>query len=161
MSPRPPSDAAVALRSLPRRFGALFAGLGDDESPEALAHRPAPDGTTAIGHLTAVVRVITAGRDALDQILVSDQPQLEPVTASGSPDAPPGVTLDERLAELASAAAALADRVDGVPAEDWSREGRGSAGTVTAADRVWDVVDTAVATLRSTEATLTEARRAH
>lgn len=162
MSPRPPSDAAVALRSLPRRFRALFTGLGDDESPDALAHRAGPDGTTPIGHLGAAIRLLVDGGRSVEQILVSDDPRLEPLDGSALPAGSDAAgSLEERLAELATAAASLADRVDAVSAADWSRQGRLGTVAVTAADRLWEVVDSGVAALRAAETTLDESRRAH
>src|SRR4051812_725657 len=118
MSPRPPRDGAVALRSLPRRFRGLFAGLGDDESPEALVARPAGDGTTALGHLAAATRAIATTALGLERTLTSDDPTVDPAVVDASA---PGGTLDERLRDLEQAVEALADRVDGTAADDWGR----------------------------------------
>ena len=161
MSTRPPSDAAVALRSLPRRFGALFSGLGEDESPDALAVRPVADGTTGLGHLVAAIRAVTWGAHALDRTLISDDPELEPLALATAGSPAPGGTVAERLAELGWEAEALADRVDRASADEWGRRAQVTgAGTVSAADVLWQVVDAAIASLKSAERTLTEARQA-
>lgn len=164
MPVRPPADAVVALRSLGRRFRAIFAGLEDDESPEDLAHRMGSDGRSALDHVTAAVRSITFLGRALEQLLVEDDPVLHP--AVGDPAgrawaAAPEGTIEERLAELAGAAEALADRADRVAAADWGRAARvaGQDGTVSASSVLWDAVDTAVDHLKSAERTLRDVRR--
>ena len=119
MATRPPSDAVVALRSLGRRFRGLFAGLEADESPDDLAHRVGPDGHAAIDHVVAATRDVTFLGRALEQVLVEDDPVLHPAVvdqAARDWDTTAGGTVEERLAELAWEAEALADRVEHVPA---------------------------------------------
>jgi hypothetical protein len=160
MSARPPSDAIVALRSFPRRFGALFLGLGEDESPDALAVRPAPDGATALGHVAAATDALAAAARGLSQILVTDDPVVEAIgDGSPTPSAPTG-SVDERLSELSREAGALAERAERVTAESWGRTGRTPDGeTVRALDVLWLAVDAAVERLRAAERTLREARQ--
>lgn len=160
MSPRPPRDGAVALRSLPRRFRGLFAGLGEDESPDALARRPAADGTSALGHLVGASQAVAATHRALAQVLTDDDPVVEPITELTPPD--PGGTLEERLSELGWEADSLADRVDPASAEEWGRRGRvgGDADVVSAVDLLWRGIDAAVAHLRSAERVMGEVRQA-
>ena len=163
MATRPPSDAVVALRSLERRFRGLFAGREDDESPDDLAHRIGPDGHAAIDHVVAATRGITFLGRALEQLLVEDDPALHPAvvdrTAREWGD-PPGGTVEERLAELAGEADTLADRVEHVPASDWSRHARvaGNDADVSALDVLWDAVDNAVEHLRDAERTMAAVR---
>jgi hypothetical protein len=149
MSARPPSDAIVALRSFPRRFGALFLGLGEDESPDALAVRPAPDGATALGHVAAATDALAAAARGLSQILVTDDPVVEAIgDGSPTPSAPTG------------SVGALAERAERVTAESWGRTGRTPDGeTVRALDVLWLAVDAAVERLRAAERTLREARQ--
>jgi hypothetical protein len=160
VSPRPPSDGVVAVRSLPRRFRALFAGLGEDESPDALARRPAPDGTTALGHLVAAIGALSAGAVGLDRILVADDPTIDPLP-SPTGGIPSG-TVEDRLSELGWEADAFADRADHVGADGWARQahvaGSGEGVQVTAADLLWQAVDTAVDHLRAAERTLDQVR---
>jgi hypothetical protein len=161
VSPRPPSDGVVAIRSLPRRFRALFAGLGEDESPDALARRPAADGSTALGHLVAAIGACSAGARGLEQVLVSEHPTVDPlpVAVGGAPTG----TVEERLAELGWEADAFADRAEHVGADGWARTAQvagGGAAELTAADLLWQAVDAAVEHLRAAERSLEEARRA-
>lgn len=159
MSPRPPSDGVVAVRSLPRRFRGLFAGLGEDESPDALARRPAADGWSALGHLVAATRALAAGGRALEQVLTADDAVVDPIEVD-TPPAPEG-TLDDRLSELGWEADALADRADRASAEEWGRRAQLRGGAeASALDLLWTGIDAAVGHLRSAERVLVEVRQA-
>jgi hypothetical protein len=164
MATRPPADAVVALRSLGRRFRGLFAGREHDESPDDLAHRVGPDGQSANHHIAAAGRSIAFLGRALEQILVEDDPVLHPGVVdhdarvyAEAPDGP----VEDRLAELESAAEQLAARADRVSAADWGRTGRVASmdASVSAAAVLWDAVDTAVEHLRTAERTLDAVRR--
>lgn len=162
MAPRPPSDAIVALRALGRRARGLFAGLGDDESPDDLAHRHGGSGRSALDELSAATRTLTFLGRALEQTLVDDDPMLHPAVLDATerewPDATG--TVDDHVSELAREAAALADRAEHRSAEEWARAARVARhdATVTALAVLWDAVDSAVAHLRAAERTLAEVR---
>lgn len=162
MAARPPSDAVVALRSLGRRYRGLFAGLGDDESPDDLAHRNGGDGRSALDHAAAATRTLTFLGRALDQALVDDDAVLHPAVADPAarewPDATG--TVDDGLDELARAAEQLADRADRVSAGEWVRAARvaGHDASVGALAILWDAVDSAIAHLTAAERTLREVR---
>ncbi len=160
MSLRPPRDAAVALRSLPRRFRGTFAALDEDESPDALARRIASDGTTALGHLIAASRVVAHANHTLAEVLSADDPLVEPIAYETPLD--PSGTIEERISELGWETDALADRVDHVSADEWGRRGRagGGADVLSAVDLLWRGVDAAVAHLKAAERTLAEVRQA-
>lgn len=158
-----PSDAAVALRGMERRYRGLFAGLGDDESPDDLAHRPA-GGWAAIEHVVAAARAIASADRSLAAVVTQDSPTVAPAdvdpAARPHPQAPSG-PLHERLAELGLEANALADRVQAVDAADWTRTalvGDGSGHTLTALDIVRVAVDAGVSHLRDAERVLTQVR---
>lgn len=95
-----PSDAAVAARSFPRRWRALFArAASDDEQVDVLARSGAAglaEETTALLATTAVRLPAAAVR---------------PVVGG------------EGLDRLEAASLALADVIDHVPADDWGRGG--------------------------------------
>jgi hypothetical protein len=141
MAPRPPSDAVVALRSLGRRYRGLFAGLGDDESPDDLAHRPGPDGQSALDHVRGATAAVSIGARALGDALGS----------GASAALPPAVDrVDDALEGLSLVAGTLADQAEHVAADDWARPGATSA--------LWDAVDAAVEHLRAAETTLAAVR---
>jgi len=159
--PRSPSDATVALRSLGRRFREAFAEL-DDATADELAHRHGLDGHSALDHVVAATHTLTFVGRALELVLIEDDPVLHPAVLDAAarewPHATGGVA--DRLAELAWEADAVAERAERATAQEWTRRGRvaGHDQTVTAADLVWDAVDTAVAHLKSAEATLAQVR---
>lgn len=159
MALRPPSDAVVTLRSLPRRFRGLFAGHADDEAPDALAQRPGADGSTALGHLVAAIQGVAATGRALDASQHAEDPSVDPVVL---PAAAASGTVEERLAELGWETDAVADRVDAVDAEGWSRQARlaGTSGPVSALDVLWAGIDAVLAHLKAAERAIDEARRA-
>ncbi|MEQ1785886.1 MAG: hypothetical protein ABL966_02445 [Acidimicrobiales bacterium] len=163
MTPRPPADAVVALRSLGRRWRGLFAGLADDESPDDLAHRPGADGRSALDHAVLATRTLALLGRAVEQALVDDDAVLHPAVGDPSQrswDGPADAGVDDSLAELAHEAERLADRVSRVTAQEWQRRARvaGQDADVGPLDVLWDAVDTAVAELKAAEATLREVR---
>jgi hypothetical protein len=151
----------VAVRSFPRRFRGLFLGLGDDESPDSLAARPAPDGTTGLGHLLAATEALAVTDRVLDQILVRDDPQVDAVPGGAATTPQPTGSVEAGLSELGAAADALAEHADRVTAETWARHGHTADGqTLSASDVLWQGVDAVVERLNAAERTLSEARRA-
>jgi hypothetical protein len=161
MAVRPPSDAIVALRGVGRRWRAIFSGLGEDESPDALAHRPGGDGRSALDHATFATRTISLLDRALEQILVDDDAALHPAVTDPAQREWPSVDqgVDAVIDELADTAARLADRADRVSAGDWGRRSAvAGGGEVDALAVLWDAVDTTVAELRAAEATVREVR---
>jgi hypothetical protein len=159
-----PSDAVVALRGLERRYRGLFAGIGEDESPDDVARRPAGNGWSALEHVVAAAWAIAAAARSLDAVLHQDIPLLDvtDVDPGARPrPGPPSGTLHERLAELGMEANALADKASEVPAKDWDRLGLlddSSGRRVSALDILRAAVDSGVTHLRAAEYTLAEVR---
>jgi hypothetical protein len=164
-----PSDAVVALRSLERRYRGLFAGLGEDESPDEIARRRsgdgAGDGWSALEHVVAAARAIDAAGRALEAVVSRDVPQLDPTDADPAarprPGSPSG-TLHERLAELGIEAGQLADRIEHLGADAWDRVGvvSGSGSRkVSALELVRAAVDAGIGHLRGAEQVLAQVRR--
>ena len=67
-------DAVVALRSFPRRYGELLRSFEGDDNIEAMARRVSPDGTSAMEATEDTVRTFGLLGQALQQVLVRDQP---------------------------------------------------------------------------------------
>ncbi|HEX8803218.1 MAG TPA: hypothetical protein VF743_03460 [Acidimicrobiales bacterium] len=151
-----PADATVTLRGLERRYRAVFAGLGDEESPDDVARRQS-GGWSALDHVVAAARGLSTADRALQVTLTQNDPVLGPpdleAIAGPHPGAPTG-TLHERLAELGLEANALADRIQRVPPEDWARTATvadGSGRTLTALDVVRAAVDAGITHLRAAQ----------
>jgi hypothetical protein len=130
-----PSDAAVALRSLPRRFRAVLVRADDDDTdrPDHVVRRPGDDGLSALDHAAAAVRVVN-----------ERAPHVGPGAASGG-------TVGDLLAELEAATTAYATEVDHVTPGDWTRE---------ALDQLAAIVNAAVDHLRAADRAIDAARRA-
>jgi hypothetical protein len=156
-----PGDAVVALRSFERRYRALFVGLGEDESPDDIAHRRGAGGWTALEHIVAAAWAIAGCSRALGRVLHEDTPALDPLDADpptrDRPNDPSG-NVHERLAELGLEASHLADQVDAVPADDWERPGTVGGSRVSALGIVRNAVDAGVTHLRAAESLLDEVR---
>ena len=155
-----PADASVTLRGLERRYRALFAGLGEDESPDDVARRQVA-GWSAIDHVVAAARAIGAADRALAATLSGDEPALSPEDVGAAPRPHPGSPtgpVHERQAELGFEAVALADRIDGANADDWNRTARAGAQTLTALDIVRAAVDAGVTHLREAQKVLETVR---
>lgn len=120
-------DALVALRSFPRRWRALFAGL-DDEDTDARAligRRPEPATWSALEYAAHVADVLRLYDEWVRRVLVEDRPSLPGV----DPDrwADDRRYADQRLPDvldgLEAAAGGLADRLQQVEGESWERRG--------------------------------------
>jgi hypothetical protein len=158
-----PSDISVALRGFERRYRGLFAGLGEDESPDDVAHRVV-GGWSPIEHVVAAAWAISDADRALASVLTTDDPELQAADVVPGERAKPGQvtgTVHERLSELGLEANAAADRVEATPASDWERTGRVAATgrTITALDIARTAVDAGVEHLRAAERLLATVRR--
>ena len=124
-----PSDAVVALRSFPRRFRGVLARPDDDRfDPDEVARRLGPDGHSAADRLIAAAGVLALIDRAVEQARAEDEPVLHPAFADlTSLEVAQEATLEDQapVAELLDRfegdASHTADRVDGVPTDDWSR----------------------------------------
>lgn len=159
-----PADAAVALRSLDRRYRGTLVGHDEDEAPDDLAVRPGRDGWSALGHVVAASRAIAAANAALAEVQSGEDVQVERsvVEADRRPTDPtPDGSVDERVSELAWEADALADRIGHVPADRWGRSGRlaGTGRSVDSLALVRAAVRAGIEHLHAVERTLDEVRR--
>ena len=162
MAPRPPSDAVVALRSLARRFRSLFAGLGEDESPDDLAQRNGVDGRSAVDHVAATTRTLSSSagrsnRSSSMTIRCCTRRCWTPPGGTGPTSPARSTTPSTSWSERPSA---WPTRVRHVGAKAWSREARvaGHDATVSALTVLWDAVDSAIGHLKSAQKTLAEVR---
>jgi hypothetical protein len=134
-----PQDAAVAMRSFPRRYRAALDAVGDDEAEE-IAHRLGPGGRSAMHVASDVTRTWVVLRDALRRIVVDDRPLLHPAVTEASQrdwEAAPPESLDDTLALLTDEAETFADEIDRVATGDWTRGGDvAGGGEATALDVV-------------------------
>lgn len=157
-----PSDGAVALRSLPRRFRAALRPI-DDPDVEGWAEQVSSSGHAPIDHLVDADRSLTLLRQALEQVLRHDGPVLPPGAFDPAAREWPPVRgrLDDELGLLATTAEGFAAVAERVPAADWGRPATvaGGRGDVTALDVLREAVRTGVTDLRLAEQAFAENRR--
>jgi hypothetical protein len=158
-----PADAAVALRSFPRRYREATA-LRQGESPERIYEQPGVLTVSVADLATDAVRSLSLLDRALEQTLVSDTPALHPAVVDRDRRdftfAGHGA-LEDVLSELDDVAPALADRIERVPAEAWNRPATiaGEARPpISALDIVQEAVSTVADDLRDLEATIRQFR---
>ncbi|MEO7556860.1 MAG: hypothetical protein ABIV94_09710 [Acidimicrobiales bacterium] len=157
-----PADCVAALRSYPRRFRAALSAIGDDDSAEERAHRVGTDGRSAVDHVDHVVRAFDALGQAVHQILVDDSPTLTPAVLDDSAREHP-VGSQQRLDSVLDAVTAecgrLADVVERVDTDAWTRTGLVGDRKVTALDVVREAVRLGAEALRAAEAAFKAASR--
>lgn len=163
-----PSDAAVAVRSFPRRFRGVLARPEDDAADEAqadpdeLARRVGPDGRSAADHLIAADGVLAVLDRALEQVRSDDDPVLHPAVRDlrGAWWDDEHTPLHALLDRFDQTAEGCADRIDAVPTDDWARQTRvaDADATVGVIDLVREAVDVVAGHLRSAERTIAAVR---
>lgn len=115
-----PSDAAVALRSYPRRFRAVLVRLDDEDGADVI-RRPASDGWSALDHAAHAAESIRVAGDALRLVSISESPLVSYAPERRVEAAGP---LDEVLHRLEVFTEVAAEQVDRVKGRDWERIGR-------------------------------------
>src|SRR5918998_6518097 len=92
-----PADAAVALRSFPRRYRALLLRPDVEDDPESIVTRkPDAQSPSALEHAAGVAALLEGTADDIERTLVQDRPNLGRQRAHAGPTAGLGSTL-ERL----------------------------------------------------------------
>jgi hypothetical protein len=151
-----PADAAVALRSFPRRFRSLLTIPSENEVEDPV-RRPGADGWSAVAHAWWATVAFDAVNEALHQVLVRDHPDVSvPDVDPGSPppvDEPNTAVLDR----LGWSAQALATTIEGAGGDQWNRIGRRSDGSeISALDLARIAVHQGVHHLRAAERVIKE-----
>ncbi len=156
-----PSDAAVTLRSLRRRFASVLATPDDDDRPDdVLRRRPAGGGLSAMEHAAWVAGALPALGDALRRVLVESDPAVEvPPLEPQPPVAGGDRSSAETVAAIDAATGPVADAIAGVPGDDWRRGGLMNGQVVTALDLAHGAVQLGIHHLRAAEQTIREVVR--
>jgi hypothetical protein len=162
LSHESPSDVAVTMRSLPRRFGEALAAR-DDDDVESLAGVLGPDGASALDHVADTGRMLALIGGALGEVVSGRRPVLP--AAITDPSARTwehaATDLEGELSLLTDEAIALAELVERTSAEQWKAAATVTGGTeMTALDLAREAVQVAIADLKATEAAMAAARRA-
>lgn len=157
MAPISAADAAVALRSFPRRWTSLLGGLDpSDPDDAALLSRSGPDGTSAGGAVAEAAAVLEEA-DHQVRAAVGTTPA-PPRSSTASEGAHPVDDLAASLRRLESAAPALADTVDDVAADDLDRRTEVAGRSTTVRDLVSEAVGRVATLLRQADQALRTGR---
>ncbi len=156
-----PTDVAVTMRSLPRRFNEALE-VRSDEDRDELAGQVGPDGRSALDHLADTGRVLSLYAKGLADVLSGH----EPVLHAGLTDATArqwdqaASDLEGELGLLGDAAEGMAAEVEHAPSDRWQQVGRVTGGEeITALDLAKQAVRVAIDGLKATEAAMAAARR--
>jgi len=153
-----PADAAVALRSYPRRYRAVLVRMDDEEGARVVT-TPAADGWSALDHAAHAATSIAAGAEALRVVSISDDPLV--AYAPERRDADGAATVDAVLDRLAAACTQAAEQVEHVGGQDWERRGRlNDEEAVSALDIARHLVHEGVHHLRGAERAVADAAAA-
>lgn len=155
-----PADAAVTMRSLPRRFREALA-VEEDEDQDALMRAVGPDGASALDHVADTGRTLALFGGAIGEVVSGRRPVLH--AALTDPAARQwehaATDLGGELFLLAEEAGEVAGRIERTSAEQWTQVGRVVGGTeLTALDLAKEAVRVGVAGLKATEAAMAAAR---
>lgn len=149
-----PGDAAVAVRSFPRRWRALFARIAGDEDPGDVLRRHGSSSPSALALAQRTVEVLAVTDERLGRIQREDSPAL----SGDPPPATPGEP-EEVLDSLDRVADELARTVEGIDASQWRRPAALGGETTDALGVLTAGVEAAAANLRQADDVLEEVRR--
>ena len=149
-----PDDAAVAARSFPRRWRALFATVAGDDDPGDVLRRAGASSPSALVLARKAADVLAVTAERLDRVRREDSPALSGDPPPSTPGEPEAV-----LDELAAAADRLAGAIESTDAGDWGRPATLGGGPTDAIGVVGAGIDDAAAQLRQAEQVLEEVRR--
>ena len=151
-----PADAAVALRTMPRRYRAALLPV-DGPEMEARATTIGARGVSPTDLASDTVRSLVILERALHDVRLSDDPALHPAVLDRSArhwDAGVRETPHSVLAQLDDVCTSFADAIDAVATTDWARTGTTGGRPVDAVTIVREAADTAGENLRSMETLL-------
>jgi hypothetical protein len=149
--PVAPKDAVVALRSFRRRYSERVETLAQ------LMHDGGELVERVVRHVTQAAAALRAYEEQLGKVLRTDAPTLDRTSRAPVERRQEAVDPSAALRQLDAAADHLADVVDEVPTDDWSREGLLHGERVTALDLVTAAVHEGVHHLRAIDDLLEDA----
>ena len=155
-------DAAVAVRSLPRRFGEILNGPLDDDAWDRLVRTADSSGRSAAGWAAQTAELITALGTAIAALPLTARPTVELAKIVSACSEPPQATaIATVLHELSDVAGRAATAIEGRQHSDFERKCVVDGTEITAEALVTRVVEAAVANLHHAQTALDAARAAH
>ena len=141
------ADAAVTVKSLPRRYGEIVSGISGDDDWNRLVRVPDSADRSALGWTAHTTALLTALGTMVAQIPLQARPTLDTGTLN-----PPSTqarlgSIPEVLAELKSASARAAEAIEARSHDDVDRECILNGETMRAYDAINEVIKQCVAQL--------------
>ena len=151
-----PADAAVAARSLARRWRELLTGVAELEDGEALLRRRLIGGSSPLELAGHVGDEFSRTADLLERVWAQDQPSLdEPKATSAAADSS---SVDDLVTAWAAAAERLADSIERYDPDQWDRTGVGAGRPFSALELARGAIHRGVHNLRTCGRSLAAAR---
>lgn len=159
-APMPMRDAAVALRSLPRRFREVLAGPAGDDAWERLVRTPSgARDRSALGWLRHTTTAVTVLGTAVATLPLTAKPDFPLKSIAMRPCEPgPDDTIASLLDELAQVAERAAAAVEGRQPGDFDRLCNVDGTDVAARDLVSRIIRLAVGHLDDAAGAIDDAR---
>ena len=153
------SDAAVALRSLPRRFKEVASGPVGDDAWERLVRTPDVSGKSALGWVAQTSALLSELGIALSGLATTVKPTVDLAPAEATMhEVASSVTVASVLGDLSSGAERAASAIEARRHDDLDRHVSVDGSDVAASDLVVRIVRAAVANIRHAAAALDAAR---
>ncbi len=150
------SDAAVTLRSLPRRYSEVLAGPKGDDTWERMVRTPSKSGVSPLGWAARTTAALTNLGSAVAALPMQARPAMaESVSDAAISEARLGGPA-AILKELKEAADRAADAIDARQHDDFNRSITLNGKELSAHEVVEQVVMAAVANLNQAKTTLNE-----
>jgi hypothetical protein len=148
-----PADAAVAVRSFPRRFTLVLGRPDDEDRPDDVLHRrPKSGGLSAVEHGAWVAVGLSQAAQAFVAIVYTTNPKVTLPALDVDPPVPGADSgPDAVVAAIKAAGDPLAAAIGDAPADAWTRTGQATDGPVTALAVVRLAVHLGVHHLRQAE----------
>lgn len=151
-------DAAVALRSLPRRFGEVLNGPVGDDAWDRLVRTVGSNGQSAVGWVVRTTAAVTSLGTAVAALPLQARPSVSLADAlAATPEARVG-SAKAALAELKEVAERAAKAIEGRQPDDFDRVCLVDGKELATHSLVETVVATGVANLKHAQESLTEAQ---
>lgn len=146
-----PGDAAVAARSLSRRWRDLLCGIaGREPAGDAVLHQSLAGGASVLERAGFVAETFRRSAHHLAQVWVHDRPAIDGDDPADSAPEPAETQLDDRVEALSVAAEQLAVRIGAFEGDAWDRAGLRSGQPVGALQLARDAIHEGVHHLRLT-----------
>jgi len=155
------NDAAVALRSLPRRYREVVSGPVGDDAWDRLVRAVDSSQRSALGWTVFTTQLVTALGTVILELPLTARPSLDLAKIHRSRvEAPRASTIEEVTAELATNAERAAVAISRRSHDDFDRTVLVDAEAMEARQLVVQIVKEAVANLRHAQSAIQSARSA-